>query len=490
MTMAGELQLIIPEIIVASVAAGVLLISVFSSRDNRWLVILLALAGNLAAAAYSLQYLTIEPTEIFSGQITIDRFTVYFRFIFLIVSAAALMLAVDQLERIPFPEFASIVLFSTVGMMLLAGATDLIMIFVAVELMAIPVYVLTAFTRFRRVSTEAAIKYFTLGAFATAILAYGMAWTYGLTGATGLRAISAALTEHESDPSAAVLLALGLVLVAVAFKIAVVPFHVWTPDAYDGAPTPISAFMSVGPKIAAMAMLVRIVGIAFEPLAENVQVLLYTLAAITIIAGNIWAVQQTNIKRMLAYSSIAHSGYMLAGIAAASVVDGDLVFIGFHTLLYYALAYALMNVGAFAVVFYVEKQTDSVAISAFRGLAQRAWMPALMMTIFMLSLTGVPPLAGFFGKLFVIQVLVTSDLSWLAVTLAIGSVVSAYYYLRVIVYMFMSAPDPEIADAPARSLSDSMPAVILVAGVGTVALGIFSNWLYELAVDGVTLAAL
>ncbi len=482
----AELLLIVPEMIVAAVAAAILLVSVFGSRNNRWLVLMLAIAGALAAAAYSLQHLNIEPTPILDGQLTIDRFTVFFRFVFLLVSVGALVLAVDQLERIPFAEFAAIVLFSTVGMMLLAGSTDLIMIFVAVELMAIPVYVLTAFTRFRRISTEAAIKYFTLGAFATAILAYGMAWTYGLTGQTGLRAIAEALPAITDAPDIEVLLALGLVLVGMAFKISVVPFHVWSPDAYDGAPTPVSAFMSVGPKIAAMAMLVRMVGVAFEPVSANIQVLLYVLATASIVGGNIWAVQQTNIKRMLAYSSIAHSGYMLAGIAAATVsgsTDRP-----FHTLLYYGVAYALMNVGAFAVVFVVERRTDAVDVAAFRGLVQTSWMPALMMTVFMLSLMGMPPLAGFFGKLFIIQALVSADLTWLAVILVLGSVVSAYYYLRVVVYMFMHDPEPGTDATPLR-ISDSLASVIFVAGIGSLAIGIFSNWLFELARDSVLLAS-
>ena len=313
-----------------------------------------------------------------------------------------------------------------------------------------------------------------------------MAWTYGLTGKTGLKAISEALPATVDAPDIEVLLALGLVLVGMAFKIAVVPFHVWTPDAYDGAPTPVSGFMSVGPKIAAMAMLVRMVGMAFEPISANIQVLLYVLAAASIIGGNIWAVQQTNIKRMLAYSSIAHSGYMLAGIAAATVAGSTDR--PFHTLLYYGVAYALMNVGAFAVVFVVEKRTGSVEVAAFRGLVQTSWMPALMMTIFMLSLMGMPPLAGFFGKLFIIQALIGADLVWLAIILAVGSVVSAYYYLRVVVFMFMRDPEPG-TDAEPFAISDSVASVIFVAGIGSLVIGIFSNWLFEIARDSVLLAS-
>jgi len=247
--------------------------------------------------------------------------------------------------------------------------------------------------------------------------------------------------------------------------------------------------MSVAPKLAALALLIRFISVAFEPLIVNVQILLLVFAAITMVGGNLIAVSQTNVKRMLAYSSIAHGGYMLAGIAAVQSTDSGLEFTGFHTMLYYGVMYMFMNIGAFAVVFVVEKRTGSVELSSFRGLSRTNLMPALMMAAFMLSLTGVPPMAGFFGKLFIIQTLVASDLIWLAVVLVLASVVSAYFYIRVIVNMFMVVPD-EADDVAPRALPDSLAMVIVLTGVATLVLGVFSNWLYDLAVRSAGLSVL
>ena len=482
-----QLRILTPEIIVAVTASAILMLWAFSGRDNRWLVMMLVIATSLVAAVVDLASINEGPKEIYGGQLTVDRFAVFFRFLFLLIAPLTLIMAVDQLEKVPFAGLAAVMLFSTLGMMLLVSASDLVTILIAVELMSIPVYVLTGFTRLKLRSGEAALKYFVMGAFATAIFAYGIAWTYGITGETSLTGIRRVLGGDTYEP--AVLFAVGLVLVGLAFKVAVIPFHAWTPDAYDGAPTPVTAFMSVAPKLAALALLVRFISVAFEPLVVNVQVLLLVFAAMTMIGGNLIAVSQTNVKRMLAYSSIAHGGYMLAGIAATRTVAGGLEFIGLHTLLFYGVMYMFMNIGAFAVVFMVERRTGSVEMSAFRGLSRTNLMPALMMAAFMLSLTGVPPMAGFFGKLFIIQALVASDLHWLALVLVLASVVSAYFYLRVIVNMFMIEPD-EAEEMKPGALPDSLGAVILITGVATLALGIFSNWLYQMAVDSVGLAAL
>ena len=482
-----QLRVLTPEIIVAVTAMAILLLWAFSRRENRWLVMMLVIGASLVAAAIDLTAMNSEPAKIYGGQLTVDRFAVFFRFLFLLIAPITLIMAVDQLEKVPFGGMAAVMLFSTLGMMLVVSASDLVTIFVAVELMSIPIYVLTGFTRLKLRSSEAALKYFVIGAFATAIFAYGIAWTYGITGETSLAGIRSALAGDTYEPAA--LFAVGLVLVGLAFKVAVIPFHAWTPDAYDGAPTPVTAFMSVAPKLAALALLIRFVSVAFEPLVVNVQALLLVFATMTMIGGNLIAVSQTNVKRMLAYSSIAHSGYMLAGIAAAQSTDAGLEFSGFHTMLFYGVMYMFMNIGAFAVVFVVERRTGSVELSAFRGLSRTNLMPALMMAAFMLSLTGVPPMAGFFGKLFIIQTLVSADLPWLAIVLVLASVVSAYFYLRVIVNMFMLDPDEADAVAP-TALPDSLGTVIVLTGVATLVLGIFSNWLYQLAVDSVVLAAL
>lgn len=482
-----QLNTLIPEIIVVLTALIILMLWVFSERDNRWLVMMLVMSASLVAATIALSSMNETPTQIFEGQLTIDRFGGFLRILFLLIAPLTLIMAVDQLEKFPFGGLAAVTLLSTVGMMLLVSASDLITIFVAVELMSIPVYVLTGFTRLKLRSSEAALKYFVMGAFATAIFAYGIAWIYGITGQTSLSGIREFLRGDTYEP--AVLFAAGLILVGIAFKIAVVPFHAWTPDAYDGAPTPVTAFMSVAPKLAALALLIRFVSIAFEPLIANVQILLLVFATITIISGNLMAISQTNIKRMLAYSSIAHSGYMLAGLAATQSTDGGLQFSGFHTVLIYGVVYMFMNIGAFAVVLLVEQRTGSVETSAFKGLSRTNLATALMMAAFMLSLTGVPPMAGFFGKLFIIQTLVATELHWLAIVLVLGSVISAYYYLRVIVNMFMLEPGEDAPSTP-KTIPDSLGAVIVLTGIATLVLGIFSNWLYQVAVDSVVLSAL
>jgi len=485
----NDLILLAPEIIVASIASIIPVIWAFSSRDNRWLILLIALAGNITAAAVALSSVGIESTEIMGGQFTVDRFTTYLRLAILFVASASLIMMVDQLEKVPFGAIASILMFSTTGMLLLVGATDLILVFVAIELMSIPVYALTGMTRYRARSVEAAIKYFTMGAFGTAILAYGIAWTYGVTGSTSLKNISTVIAQSEIN--SAFLFAMGLLLAGIAFKIAIVPFHAWTPDAYDGAPTPVTAFMSVAPKIAAFAILIRLIGVAYAPLTDTVQVLLVTLATITMVVGNLLAVSQQNVKRLLAYSSIAHSGYMLAGISATTVVAGNMVYTGFHTLLYYAIAYALMNLGAFGIIFWVEQNQNTVHLNGFKGLARSAPVTALVMTLVLISLTGIPPTAGFFGKLFIIQTLISSQLGWLAIILVLMSVVSAYYYLRIVVNMFMHEPENIGSESKnQRAMPDSIGFVVLVSGVGTLALGIFANWLYQFAVDSIALAAL
>ena len=279
------------------------------------------------------------------------------------------------------------------------------------------------------------------------------------------------------------LFAVAMVLVAFGFKVAAVPFHAWTPDAYQGAPTPLVAFISVGPKIAAMALLARILTLAFEPLAANLSVAIAVIASATMIIGNLVAIAQTDIKRMLGYSSIAHSGYMLVALAAVVESGDGMAFSGLPSMLFYGFVYAFMNFGAFAVAHVVEYQTGSSEISAFRGLARRAAIPALGMAIFMFSLTGIPPLSGFLGKLYILQSAVDANLGWLAILMVITSVVSAFYYLRVVVNMFMV--EPAEADAPGATgggatsviTADTHSAVIAATAGVTLALGIIGGGL-------------
>ena len=475
-----------PEMILVAVASTTPLMWVFSKRDNRWAYLALTLIGAVFAAGILVSQWPHESESILSGQLVVDQFSVFLRLVLLAVAAAAVILGLGNLPRVRFGAYAAILLFSTTGMMLLVGANDLIVMFVSLELMSIPIYALVAITRWRQRSTEGAIKYFTMGALSTAVTAYGVGWLYGVTGETSFAEIGQVFAQREIGPPE--FLAIGLIIAALSFKIALVPFHAWTPDAYDGAPTAVTAFISVAPKIAALGLLLRLLAVSFEPYAVDLEILLGVLAAVTIVVGNVVAVAQTNVKRMLAYSSIAHSGYMLAGLVATqSQVGGGLAYAGTHTLLYYAVAYALMNTGAFAVVMLVERDRSAVDLDAYRGLGRSSPALALAMAVFMLSLIGVPPTAGFFGKLLIIDVLIDGGTAWLAILLVLAAVVSAFYYLRVVVNMYMRPAD---SDANSVSTPDAVGAVLATTAVGTVAIGIWSGWLLELANAGSALAAL
>ena len=487
----SDIGYVLPEITVLGTALALLLWAAITRADRRWTSVSIALTGNGLAALFMFMRAPADDAavQVFAGQLVVDGYSTFFRTLFLILASLAIVFGAQRFATAPLTDFAALLQFSLLGMMLLVGAADWATAFIAIETMAIPVYVLVGLTRFRRESLEAAMKYFALGAFASAILVYGIAWTYGLTGTTSLAETAARLTAHGEAPW--ILFALGLVLVAMGFKVAAVPFHAWTPDAYQGAPTPAAAFISVGPKVAAMALLARIVTLAFEPLAANIAIALAVIAAATMILGNLAAIAQNDVKRLLGYSSIAHTGYMLVGLAAVSQTDGAATFVGIPSVLFYGFVYAFMTFGAFAVAYVVETQTGSNDISAFRGLAQRAPLPAVAMAIFMLSLTGVPPLSGFLGKLYILQSAVDANFGWLAVVLVVTSVVSAFYYLRVVVMMFMQDADESVqtdaGSVPASAVvADTHSAVIAAVAGATVAFGIVGGGLLTWAQSAVS----
>ncbi|MCY3895394.1 MAG: NADH-quinone oxidoreductase subunit N [Chloroflexi bacterium] len=486
----SDIGYVLPEITVLGTALALLLWAAITRGDRRWTSVSIALTGNGLASLFMFMRAPADDAavQVFAGQLVVDGYSTFFRTLFLILASLAIVFGAQRFSTAPLTDFAALLQFSLLGMMLLVGAADWATAFIAIETMAIPVYVLVGLTRFRRESLEAAMKYFALGAFASAILVYGIAWTYGLTGTTSLAETAARLTAHGEAPW--ILFALGLVLVAMGFKVAAVPFHAWTPDAYQGAPTPAAAFISVGPKVAAMALLARIVTLAFEPLAANIAIALAVIAAATMILGNLAAIAQSDVKRLLGYSSIAHTGYMLVGLAAVSQTEGTATFIGIPSVLFYGFVYAFMTFGAFAVAYVVETQTGSNDIAAFRGLAQRAPLPAVAMAVFMLSLTGVPPLSGFLGKLYILQSAVDAEFGWLAVVLVVTSVVSAFYYLRVVVMMFMQDADEsvpaEAGSVPASAIvADTHSAVIAATAGATVAFGIVGGGLLTWAQSAV-----
>ena len=362
-------------------------------------------------------------------------------------------------------------------MMLMGMANDLILVFVALELLSIPLYILCAFARPRLESEESAMKYFLLGAFSSGFLVFGIALIYGATGATALPAVLAGL----SGGSGLGLAGVALLLVGFAFKVAAVPFHSWTPDVYEGAPTVVTAFMSVGAKVGGFAAMMRVFMAAFPNVADTWVPVLAVLSALTMVVGNVAALGQQNIKRMLAYSSIAHAGYIMMAVAAGS----DL---GISAALFYMLAYLFTNMGAFALVAAVERRDGSgLRLEDYKGLAKRHPVIALVLAYFMLSLTGIPPSGGFTGKFFVFQAALEADLLWLTIVGVVTTVVSGYFYLRVVFMMFMFEGEGMIRLRPALGLA------VALALIGTLLLGFAPGPWYEMArqavIDGATLLA-
>jgi NADH-quinone oxidoreductase subunit N len=357
-------------------------------------------------------------------------------------------------------------------------AGDLIMVFLGIEMSSLAVYALTGFARNRLTSLEGALKYFLLGLFASAILVYGMAWIYGATGTTNLAAIQQALIgpQTEGNLEASLLLALLLLVVGLGFKIAAVPFHMWTPDAYQGAPTPVSAYMSVIPKVAGFAAMIRVLVQGLAPMRDEWVVIVGILAVVTMAFGNIVAIAQRDVKRMLAYSSIGHTGYALAGLAAFGAVAGvdDR---SVSSVLFYLFGYAFMNIGAFAVVTWLQHRGHGVDVDDFNGLGARSPLAALAMTIFMLSLMGLPPLVGFYAKYYVILATIEAGMLWLAVSIVLASAVSAFFYLRVVAAMYFAEPAGEEIESRTPLLGFG----VITMALATIFFGIFSGRVLDLA---------
>jgi NADH-quinone oxidoreductase subunit N len=444
---------LMPEIIISSTAM-LLLVLEFVFKDKG----VLALIGVIAAAA-TLYVLPSSYGAAFGSMFVSDSYSMYFKLIFIINFMLTVLLSLKYIQRqkAECGEYYSLLLFATTGMMIMASAGDFIVLYLGLELMALSTYILAGIKRHDIRSNEAALKYFLLGAFSSALLLYGISLIYGLTATTDLYKIAAQLKLTETSP----MLLLGMLLIAVAFsfKIAAVPFHMWAPDVYEGAPTSITAFMSVGPKAAGFAVISRVFYVSFQSVKPDWTAILIGIAILTMAAGNILALVQTNIKRMLAYSSIAHAGYMLLGI-----ISGTLE--GRQAMLTYMLIYAFMNMGAFAVVILLEKGEE---IKDYDGLAKSRPLVAALMLIFMFSLTGIPPTAGFIGKFNIFMAAIKAGYTWLAVIAVIFSAISAYYYLRVVMNMYMKEPSEEAAIHPSPSLGLALLiSVVMVFVIGII----------------------
>jgi NADH-quinone oxidoreductase subunit N len=402
----------------------------------------------------------------------LDPFSLLMTGVVLLSALLSCALSVTYLAemRINHGEYYALVMLSTTGMMLMIAAIDLITVFLGLEMMSIPIYVLAGFDRRKLRSNESALKYFLIGSFASAIMLYGMALLYGATGSTSFEGIRAGFDAGNSMG----MIGLGLIVVGFAFKISSVPFHQWTPDVYEGAPAAVTAFMSVTVKVTAFAALIRMLGMVFSPLDETLIGILWMLSFLTMIVGNLMAVIQENVKRLLAYSSIAHAGYLLIGLVTGTIE-------GYSAMVFYLIAYTFMTLGAFAVVVALANRgSDCERMESFAGLAQTRPGLAALMTLFMISLAGIPGTAGFMGKFHIFMAAVEVGEIWLLVVGVMMSVVSVYYYLRVPVLMYMHEPN----DHPRRTdISSGESLVLIFCAFAVIILGLFPNEVPTLLFD-------
>jgi len=438
----------------------------------------LSLLALVAAGAAAVFAYTTKAGPAFGGMLMVDGFATFFRVLVMVVGILTVLPSYSFLTRqeAETGEFHALLLFSIAGQSIMVAANELIIVFIGLEISSIASYVLAGYLRDDKRANEASVKYFLLGSFATAFFLYGVAVIYGCTGTINLTAVRTALTGQDAPSTLFVGLAAALMFVGLAFKVSAAPFQVWAPDVYQGAPTPVAAFLSAGPKAAAFAVFLRIFMTAFEPIAHGWEPIVWGSALLSMIIGNFAALLQSNIKRMLAYSSVAHAGYVMVALAAAPTTPNG----GIGAAMFYLAAYALMNVGAFAVVSYVSGRGErSTSIDDLAGLGQRQPMMAAMLTIFLLSLIGVPLTGGFFGKFYIFRSALESHLVWLTVIGLLTSAVAAYYYLRVLVVMYMHEPTEATSKIDPPSLG--LRAALILPAIGTLFLGIFPNWVLDFA---------
>jgi NADH-quinone oxidoreductase subunit N len=457
---------ILPLLILTGYACVLLLVDLFIPPGRSHWTGWLALLGLAATGAGMAPWPRSGYQLAFNGMIAVDGFSIFLNIVFLLSGALAILMALNYLRRagIERGEFYVLLLFTLSGMMLMAQATDLIIVFLALELLSIPLYILSGFARPRLSSEESAMKYFLLGAFASGFLVYGIALTYGATRTTNLSQILAVVQRGEAVNSL-LLAGAGLILVGLGFKVAVVPFHMWTPDVYDGAPSVVTAFMSVGAKAGGFAALLRVFVTAFPNGVLEWGLIVAVISALTMTLGNFAAIAQSSIKRMLAYSSIAHAGYILMGLVAASSGKTGLADFSVGASLFYLLAYALTNLGTWAVVIAVERTegdpstNPGLALNDYAGLGARRPGLALAMALFMLSLTGLPPTVGFIAKFYVFRATLEAGYIWLALVGVLTSLVSAYYYLRIVILMYMREGEGRALTQPALNFTVAFTAL-------------------------------
>ncbi len=461
----------IPELTMICVGLILLLLDLVVKKKE--IIAAVGIVGTLVAlyGTYKL-FGFYEPHTAFAGMFVLDGYSNFFKLIFYlnVILTICISFKYMEIERASFGEYYALLMFATTGMMIMASAADLITLYLGLELMALSTYILVGLIRKDPRSNEAALKYFFLGAFSSAFLLYGISLTYGLTGTTNLREIADALNSLNITGSPIIYLGLIFIIVAFGFKIALVPFHMWAPDVYEGAPTSVTAFMSVGPKAAGFAVLGRVLFDAFAAMHVQWVSILIPIAILTMAVGSIIALAQTNIKRMLAYSSIAHAGYMLLGIIAATPE-------GLTSTVNYLMIYLFMNIGAFAIVIMLRRDGfRGENLDDYMGLSKSHPLASALMLIFMFSLAGIPPTAGFVGKFYVFMEAINAGYVYMAIIAVVFSAISAFFYLRVVMYMYMKDPVEEVR----LTNSPSMSVALAVTAMMVLVFGIFPSILLNL----------
>ena len=455
-----ELTLILPELVLVCGGMALLMVGAFagdrSYHSVSWVSVLVILGAGVAASAT-----TELRTTLFGDQFVVDAFGHFMKWLVFIGSALAIVMSFgyNRREQIGRPEYPILIVFATLGMSMMISANDLISLYVGLELQSLALYVVAAFRRDSTRSSEAGLKYFVLGALSSGMLLYGCSMVYGFAGSTGFETLAALFSRAEAAPEIGVIVGLVFVIAGLAFKISAVPFHMWTPDVYQGAPTPVTAFFAIAPKIAAMALFVRVLVGPFFDLFQQWQQIVVFIAILSMILGAFAAIWQTNIKRLLAYSSIGHVGFALVGLAAGSTD-------GVRGIAIYMAVYLVMTAGTFCCVLAMRQNGRMVEdLTDLAGLSRNAPLMALALAIFMFSMAGIPPLAGFFSKLYVFLAAVDAGLYTLAVIGVLTSVVAAFYYLRIVKIMYFDEP----AEAFDKPMGRSLAAIVAVSSVLVVA---------------------
>lgn len=472
---AAEYIRVLPEIILTLCATLIMILEGALGARGKSVISAVSYLALAAAGAASFQAFA-NPGPAFQGMLLIDGFATFFRVLVIAVGFLTLLLSGQYLrqERTEGGEYHALILFCVTGQCLMAASNELMMIFIGLEISSIATYILAGYLRDDRRNNESALKYFLLGSFATAFLLYGIAWIYGITGSTNLSDIRESVLAAQRSPMVGMLgVAAAMMFVGFAFKVSAAPFQVWAPDVYQGAPAPVAAFMSAGPKAAAFAIFLRVYMTAFEPISSTWAPIVWVCALATMVVGNFAALAQGNIKRLLAYSSIAHAGYVLVAVTAHSEI-------GTAAAMFYLVSYAFMNIGAFAIVTHFARRGERfLSIDDMAGLGYRQPAMAALFTIFLLSLIGVPLTGGFFAKFYVFKAALDANLTWLTILGLLNSAVAAYYYLKILVIMYMHEPTKSTEDL--QPMGGGLRIALWVSAAATIILGVAPSFVLDFA---------